>query len=563
MLQFMYTGVFIYSVICLIVLVTYFSNRISVYYVLLFSSIVVVNFGYMQMTCAKEELVSIYCNQTIYLGGSFCPFFMILCFCDLCKVKANKIFKYALLCIALISFGLVSTVGVVPWYYKHVSVIERFGINMLLKDYGPLHTLYPMYLMATVITDFVVIIKSFKKGRDVSYITGILLAIANTFSVVSYILEKLTGLDIPLLPFGYFVSETLVLCLIIRISKYDIASISSAYLADSKSSGFLLCDSLGLFLGSDDTAKGWFPELASLKIDLPIKNDTTDFIVQIRKWLCGEDKSDSALIERNGRIYEVKHYILTEKKRKSIHCFSIRDDTEQQKYMKLVEGYNEELESAVSLKTEKIREIQNDIIISMASIVENRDNNTGGHIARTSDVVKIFVSHLIETGCCPELTKEFSERIIKAAPLHDFGKIGIPDVILNKPGKFTDEEYEIMKQHSAKGAVIVERILQNSDDELFKKIAVNVAHFHHEKWNGQGYPERISAEAIPIEARVMALADVFDALVSKRVYKESFDYDRAFTIIEESGGSHFDPKLCREFLACRNRLEELYDSYTD
>ena len=199
----------------------------------------------------------------------------------------------------------------------------------------------------------------------------------------------------------------------------------------------------------------------------------------------------------------------------------------------------------------------------MASIVENRDNNTGGHIARTSDVVRIFVKHLQKKRIIKGMTPEIAKCIIKAAPLHDFGKIAIPDAILNKPGKFEPEEYEIMKMHSAKGASIVERILQNADDPTFKRIAVNIAHYHHEKWNGQGYPEGIREEEIPFEARVMALADVFDALVSKRVYKDSYSYDKAFSIIEESMGTHFDPVLCTVFLECRPQFEALYNSYAD
>ena len=120
-----------------------------------------------------------------------------------------------------------------------------------------------------------------------------------------------------------------------------------------------------------------------------------------------------------------------------------------------------------------------------------------------------------------------------------------------------------MKKHAQKGAGIVARILQNSDDLQFKNIAVNVAHYHHEKWNGAGYPCGLAEKEIPLEARIMALADVFDALVSKRVYKDQFSYDKAFSIIEESSGSHFDPELCRRFLKCRPRIEALYDSYTD
>ena len=229
----------------------------------------------------------------------------------------------------------------------------------------------------------------------------------------------------------------------------------------------------------------------------------------------------------------------------------------------MVERYNVELGEQVKEKTARLVEVQNDIIVSMASIVENRDNNTGGHIRRTSDVVKIFVDDLRETGYSSVLTPDTAERIIKAAPLHDFGKIAIPDSVLNKPGKFTPEEYEVMKKHAQKGAGIVARILQNSDDLKFKNIAVNVAHYHHEKWNGAGYPCGLAEKEIPLEARIMALADVFDALVSKRVYKDQFSYDKAFSIIEESSGSHFDPELCRRFLKCRPRIEALYDSYTD
>lgn len=120
-----------------------------------------------------------------------------------------------------------------------------------------------------------------------------------------------------------------------------------------------------------------------------------------------------------------------------------------------------------------------------------------------------------------------------------------------------------MKLHPGKGAVIVERILMNSEDEKFREVAVNVAHYHHERWDGNGYPEKIGNDKIPFEARVMALADVFDALVSKRVYKESFSFDRAFDIIAQAGGEQFDPDLCQEFLQCRSMLEDLYNSYDD
>ena len=143
--------------------------------------------------------------------------------------------------------------------------------------------------------------------------------------------------------------------------------------------------------------------------------------------------------------------------------------------------------------------------------------------------------------------------------MHELGKIAIDDVILRKPGKYTPEEFAQMKKHAAEGARIVGNILQGVEDDGFVRIAKNVANYHHEKWNGQGYPEGLSGENIPIEARIMALADVFDALVSKRCYKEAFSYEKAFRIIEESLGQHFDPDLGKIFIECRPELEEIYN----
>ncbi len=209
-------------------------------------------------------------------------------------------------------------------------------------------------------------------------------------------------------------------------------------------------------------------------------------------------------------------------------------------------------------RTRHISHIQQMMVLGMATMVESRDNSTGGHIKRTSMVVETFAAKLSASSY--GLSKNFLEKVIRAAPMHDLGKIAVDDRILRKQGKFTDEEYEEMKKHSREGARIVKQILEGVEEEDFVKIAVNIAHYHHEKWNGKGYPTGISGEEIPVEARIMALADVFDALVSKRCYKDAFSYEKAFGIIEESLGSHFDPELGRIFITCRPELEELYDS---
>lgn len=225
----------------------------------------------------------------------------------------------------------------------------------------------------------------------------------------------------------------------------------------------------------------------------------------------------------------------------------------------LADNFNS-MAASLDEKSKKILAIQDSIIRGMAVMVEQRDNSTGGHINRTSDCVRVFIDFLKRTNNL-EFSPSFCAAVIKAAPMHDLGKIAVDDAVLRKEGRFTDEEYTIMKKHAAAGAVIVEKVLSEVDDEEFKSIAINVAHFHHEKWNGKGYPEGISGTDIPVEARIMALADVFDALVSKRCYKDRMSYDKAFGIIEGDLGSHFDPELGKLFLECRPDLEALYDGY--
>jgi len=235
----------------------------------------------------------------------------------------------------------------------------------------------------------------------------------------------------------------------------------------------------------------------------------------------------------------------------------ITDDTKNQEYVKLITSYNSELEKEVEQKTKNIQEIQNKFILGMATMVEGRDNSTGGHIKRTSDCMVILIDEMKKDNF-PGLSDEFCKNIIRAAPMHDLGKITIDDAILRKPGKFTPEEFEIMKTHAPEGARIIKKILDGIDDKAFFNIAVNVAHYHHERWDGSGYPKGLKGDNIPIEARIMAVVDVYDALVSKRVYKESMSFEAANNIILEGMGKHFDKRLEPYYLKARPRLEQYY-----
>lgn len=202
---------------------------------------------------------------------------------------------------------------------------------------------------------------------------------------------------------------------------------------------------------------------------------------------------------------------------------------------------------------------QDQMVFGMATMVEGRDNSTGGHIKRTSKVVELIVNEMLK-DTSKSFDNRFARCVIKAAPMHDLGKIAVDDAILRKPGKFTPEEYAAMKRHSEEGAKIVKEVLGGSTDEYFERIAINVAHYHHERWDGSGYPCGLKGEEIPLEARIMAIADVYDALVSKRVYKEEFSFDKANQIILEGMGTQFDKGLEKYYLQAREKIEEFYRS---
>ena len=198
----------------------------------------------------------------------------------------------------------------------------------------------------------------------------------------------------------------------------------------------------------------------------------------------------------------------------------------------------------------RIEKIQKSVISSLATVVEERDENTGGHIQRCEAYVEKLLERMKAQGSYSHLSKEYCSNVAMAAAMHDIGKIKIPDYILNKPGRLTDEEYAIMKKHSEYGAEIIRRTMGDIEEKDYITIAYNIARYHHERYDGKGYPDGLKGEEIPLEARVMALADVYDALVSDRVYKKAIPEEQAKAIIREGSGTQFDPVLTPLFLEC-------------
>lgn len=201
-----------------------------------------------------------------------------------------------------------------------------------------------------------------------------------------------------------------------------------------------------------------------------------------------------------------------------------------------------------------------EMIMGFATLVENKDGSTGGHIKRTTAYVKLLAEELRDRGYYKDvLTKDYVKKLCLAAPMHDVGKIAVPDMILQKPGRLTDGEFAIIKQHTEQGGKIVQETFGHLQDKEYTKMAYEVARYHHEKWNGKGYPESLVGEEIPLCARIMAVADVFDAVSEKRCYREAMPMDRCFEIIRNGCGQDFDPVIASVFLEIRAKVEKIHN----
>ncbi len=550
---------FIVAFIGWIAFIAYSDKKRNTNLAMIFSIVTVANGGYLAMAKAETVEVAILAQKIIYIAVIYAPLFIFFNIASLCKVHLKKFVRVFLALLCSVVYGSVLTVGYLPVYYKSVLLHKDGSISYITKVYGPAHNWYLVVMYGLVGASLVVLILSFRNQKKVSYKNSIMLLTALLVIILSYFVKNIKGTHVQVMPLLYCILLGLFFILHRKEDIYNVSYAIVDAIAQGKN-GYIILNTKLDFVGCNEMAKIYYPSIGDMKIERTVKNDSMLFY-QIEKK--AERLKEVSYITWNKKL---KEYNVKCELRHTFHNGKIKgyllelvDDTKQQQYIKQINTYNSELEDAMDKRTQDIVEIQNKIILGIANVVESRDNSTGGHIKRTSEVVRIFIDKLKHSNMEKKFTEDFFNDVIKAAPMHDLGKIAIEDSILRKPGKFTSDEYDEMKKHAEEGAIIINSVLEGVEDSEFVQIARNVAHYHHERYDGSGYPEQLKGESIPIEARIMALADVFDALVSKRCYKEKFTYDEAFKIIDDSIGSHFDPNLGKVFLECRKELEEYYD----
>lgn len=492
-------------------------------------------------------------QKMVFLGGSLMYYTMFQFYSSFCKVKIPRALRHfytfyvVVVCLALMTYDI-GSYGLVFKTWELVPGED--GYLDMVYTVGPAMWAYRLLNIVFTISITAISVIYLKRGKSKkAKLQSRLLFLVMILSLVGYVLE-FAFKGTTLFPFTLSLGGILLMVSVYKLKVYDLHDTVHVEAFESSKSGIIaIGDKDNTFMGANPLAMKLFPSLQNLSISDTIDKTNAPLLSKI---LDKEEKE----FKVHDAIYEAT---IDDYPERGVKLVWLNDVTSQREYVELLQNYQEQLETEVAEKTEYIQQMQNRIILAMADVIENRDGNTGGHVKRTSKIVELIAKAMYEDGY-GNVGKDFYKVVTASAPLHDIGKISISDVILNKPARFTDEEFEIMKTHSAVGADLVLKVFYGVESAAVIHVTESIARSHHEKWDGTGYPEHLKGEDIPLEARIMAIADVYDALLSKRCYKPPMPFEQAHAIMEESFGTHFDPSLKKYFDQCLREIDEFYQN---
>ncbi len=551
------TLMFTLTVVNLAIYMFFFRKQSNIFIFLVFIVMVVSCFGHWLLGFSESTEGANVANKINYIGASFVPIFMFLALVDVCGVKIAWWIRLILISFCCIVLGLVMTVGFSPIYYETFNFVVTRGVGNYEATFGWGHNIFNAVVMSSGVLDTILIIYALRLSVSIKNIFAMFMTEMVTLS--SFLLSRLLECDTLVMPIVYVVNQWLMLYICSNVKWYDIASSVYESMEDENTCAYISFSPKGVYLGCNSIAEKFFPEIKKNRVGSHL------------------DSNSKIGIQLNYRLEELKsndslksfHFGYAEKrfkssvlrtspvKRKTLFLFKIEDETEVRLYIETVGKNNSMLQKMLEKNRNVTQAIQKQMIMGMALMVDSRDGNTGGHIKRTSEVIKILVREM-RSDASLKLSDRFYDALVTATPMHDIGKIAIDDRVLRKPGKFTDEEFAEMKTHSEKGAFVIENLLTGMEDPYFVQLTKNVAYYHHERWDGRGYPKGLAGEDIPLEARVMSVADVYDALVSRRCYKDRLAFEDAYKIIVSGMGTQFDPFMLKYFTQCSEQLKQYY-----
>lgn len=531
-------------------------SRLQTILVILLYSLLFNIVGYTLEMEAKTQELAMQSVKMTYIGKPFVVFTMYVFVMEYCGVsikKSRRNFFYAI-CVAIA--GLVYTNEYHHLFYSSVSYTNDGLFPHLVLKHGIFYNLYSIILLYYFVGMVYVCVRKYRQNdseiirKQVSVL--MVMVLFSCGCLVLFLFNLTNGYDTTAL--AYIVAVFLFERLMRKYKLFDTLTLAKEEAVEHMTNGLIVVNVYGDMVYSNDEAdrvliyirkhgnKGieYLEELAN--------NSKYMFVDECSQ----EDGNKHADSEKC--VYELTMHEIFRNENSYGKILLITEITDSY-------YYTERLQNELKKKTREVISIQRDIIGSFASMIEARDGITGLHIKNTANLVKVLVNVMKNNPKYSGIiTDEYAQMTAAAAHLHDIGKIAIPDRILQKEGKLTDEEFAIMKTHPVEGAKILENTIKGLESDTYYQIAHDMVLYHHEKYDGSGYPTGISGENIPLTARIMAVADVYDALRSKRHYKDGFSKEKSMAIMEESKGTHFDADIVTIFLEHIDEMEAVLDT---
>ncbi len=534
-----------------------FSKQHGIHYITFFIVSAGANLNYIFLFSATNSESALYAQIGVYACSLFIPIIFLCILCDICNARKVLIQRLAipLGIILMLAIGTTERTGL---FYRSFEIDPT--THIIAKEYGPFHTVYYAYVfLCYFLTGFIIAANRKKRGISKRSVSGIVAMEVVLF--ISVFLGDMLGIRFDFDGIFDLVISIGLFLLSRRIPLYDVDSSLTEKVERDHDLAIATFDTKGRVLGFNNAMSELVHDFEKCEIDSPIPDafSQRDLVFEMQKEFDTKNVAVKREVFTNDKWYEVELSSLSSLNKNCGYQIIARDITEKNKYINLLEQYRNELIGDVKKKLTQINALQDATILGVAELIESRDGTTGGHVKRTSEVVKILSRYLVENKVY-DVPSYFYAILEKVAPLHDVGKIAVDDVILRKPGRFNDEEYAQMKKHAPNGGMIVTKILTGIDNATWTSIGYNVANSHHERWDGRGYPNQLAGDDIPIEARIMAVADVYDALATKRSYKDAFDFDTIHNIISDEMGKQFDPALYDCFIACEPQMKAYYEN---
>lgn len=536
-------------------------RNIDTYYWTLAIFIPVVCLAYFARSISHTREAALFANNVLCLDGTLLPVLYLMSMIRSFKIKLNKWIRFTIYLSVIIHTAIIWIGSFTGWYYKSFEIVQgQLGLYLQLTM-GPLHFIHFLLLIPLILTVIAINIYIMFHPERCPRRTVISYLVMSLLIFIFYAAQILGHIHYDFHPIVFGIGSWVIALAYEHTFSHNINNIVMNMHDQGTETGYVAFSMNRAFLGANEAASEYEPEFKKLPLDRQIKSENAelrDFFYEMIDAL--ENGESTSRVRQSGEKllkYTIDYFYIRKNGATGGYLFQISDDTEHQHYLSFVQNYNKTLQRDINQQTVHIRQIQEQVVLGLATMIENRDYSTGGHVKRTSEIMKIVISHMRDHHIA-NLDASFMENIIRAAPMHDLGKIAVDNSILCKPGKLTEEEYEIMKTHPIKSGEIVSAILHGVEEPDFMEVAFNVARYHHEKWNGTGYPDKLMGESIPLEARIMAVVDVYDALVSKRCYKEPMSFETAAEVMRENMGTHFDPMMKEVFELSRPQLEEYY-----